>query len=179
MITDWNQLFTDFRLVLAEKLPFIRCIYVPARRFQDRVYFQGEEITLCDTLGDYIYMTLHGAIRYTPHPLLKDRIMLKIPLRMVALTNESDAFQLEAMIRTALLELDGGAWAKASVGVCIEETFLEAEQIFTQETKRKDHFPAMLEHVTLFACNLTLEWQTTTKACALPVMLCENGNENA
>jgi|GEM_PF-5500697 len=177
MITDWNQLFTDFRQVLAENLPFIRCIYVPARRFQDRVYYQGEEITLSDILGDYIYITIRDALRYTPHPLLMDRITLKVPLRMVVLTHELDVFRLEALVRTVLLEMDGGDWAKASVGVRIEEAFLEAEHIFTQETKRKD-FPAMLEHVTLFASNLTLELETTTKACALPVMLCENGNEN-
>jgi hypothetical protein len=178
MITDWNQLFTDFRQALADKLPFIRCIYVPARRFQDRIYFQGEEITLSDTLGDYIYITLHGAIRYTPHPLLTDRVTLQVPLRMVILTHEADVFRLEALIRTLLLEMDGGAWAKASVGVRIEEVFLEAEHVFTQETKRKDSFPSILEHVTLYACNLTLEWDTMTKACALPVMFCENGNEN-
>lgn len=179
MFTDWDQLFSNFRQAFMEKLPLIRCAYVPARRFKDRVFYQGEEISLSDTLGNYIYITLHGAIRYTPHPALKDRVIVNIPLRMVVLAHDVTVFRLETLIRTALLELDGGQWAKASVGISIKEAFLEAESIFTQETQRKDKdgFPSMLEQVSLFACNFALEWETTTQACALPVMLCENGNE--
>ena len=178
-ITDWQDLWQMLRENLLARMPFIRCAYLPARRFKNSVFSHDREeliLNFNDRLGDYFYMTFADTPlqydHYHQQSLAPDGVIVKIPFRFVSLTHERNGFQMEAWMRTLFSELSYGNWAEGTVGIHLEQSLLQPEAIFTQETGIKQSFPAFLEEVNLFACNGTLLWETTVRSCALSTEIC-------